>query len=421
MSRTYLCIDLKTFYASCECAERNLDPFTTNLVVADPSRGKGTICLAISPAMKKLGIKNRCRLFEIPSDVKYIMAPPRMALYIEKSAAVYSIYLRYISKDDIHVYSIDEAFLDVTDYLSLYNMTAFELAKKIMDDIYKELKLTATAGIGTNLFLAKVALDITAKHVSTNIGYLDEEKFVKELSLHTPLTDFWQIGRGIARRLNKLGIYTLKDLREKDEKILYKEFGVNALFLIDHAKGEESCTSKDIKRYKSASHSLSQGQVLFEDYEYDEALVVVKEMVDLLSLDMVDKQVVSNSLFLYIGYSKNEYPATGGSLQISERTNVYSILLKHFVDLYKKTTNPFYKIRRINIGVGDVKSEEYEELGLFIDEDKVKKERELEKAINSIKKEFGKNSILKGINFVEGATTRKRNKLIGGHRSGEED
>ena len=421
MSRTYLCIDLKTFYASCECAERNLDPFTTNLVVADPSRGKGTICLAISPAMKKLGIKNRCRLFEIPSDVKYIMAPPRMALYIEKSADVYSIYLRYISKDDIHVYSIDEAFLDVTDYLTLYNMTAFELAKKIMDDIYKELKLTATAGIGTNLFLAKVALDITAKHVSTNIGYLDEEKFVKELSLHTPLTDFWQIGRGIARRLNKLGIYTLKDLREKDEKILYKEFGVNALFLIHHAKGEESCTIKDIKRYKSASHSLSQGQVLFEDYEYDKALVVVKEMVDLLSLDMVDKHVVSNSLFLYIGYSKNEYPATGGSLQISERTNVYSILLKHFVDLYKKTTNPFYKIRRINIGVGDVKSEEYEELGLLIDEDKVKKERELEKAINSIKKEFGKNSILKGINFVEGATTRKRNKLIGGHRSGEED
>ena len=421
MSRTYLCIDLKTFYASCECAERNLDPFTTNLVVADPSRGKGTICLAISPAMKKLGIKNRCRLFEIPSDVKYIMAPPRMALYIEKSADVYSIYLRYISKDDIHVYSIDEAFLDVTDYLTLYNMTAFELAKKIMDDIYKELKLTATAGIGTNLFLAKVALDITAKHVATNIGYLDEEKFVKELSLHTPLTDFWQIGRGIARRLNKLGIYTLKDLREKDEKILYKEFGVNALFLIDHAKGEESCTIKDIKRYKSASHSLSQGQVLFEDYEYDKALVVVKEMVDLLSLDMVDKHVVSNSLFLYIGYSKNEYPATGGSLQISERTNVYSILLKHFVDLYKKTTNPFYKIRRINIGVGDVKSEEYEELGLFIDKDKVKKERELEKAINSIKKEFGKNSILKGINFVEGATTRKRNKLIGGHRSGEED
>ena len=191
--------------------------------------------------------------------------------------------------------------------------------------------------------------------------------------------------------------------------------------MIDHAKGEESCTIKDIKRYKSASHSLSQGQVLFEDYEYDKALVVVKEMVDLLSLDMVDKHVVSNSLFLYIGYSKNEYPATGGSLQISERTNVYSILLKHFVDLYKKTTNPFYKIRRINIGVGDVKSEEYEELGLFIDEDKVKKERELEKAINSIKKEFGKNSILKGINFVEGATTRKRNKLIGGHRSGEED
>ena len=286
MSRYYLCIDLKTFYASVECVERGLDPFNTNLVVADPDRGRGTICLAVSPKMKMLGVKNRCRVFEIPPNIKYIMATPRMKKYIEYSANIYGIYLKYFSKDDIHVYSIDEAFMDVTNYLKLYKVNAIELAKTIIKDIFKTHGITATAGVGTNMYLAKIALDITAKHSSTNIGYLDEEKYKKELWHHRPLSDFWQVGKGIERRLNKMRIFDMYDIAHTDPKKLYKEFGVNAEYLIDHSLGKESCTISDIKKYKSKTNSITNSQVLFEDYSFDKARLVLKEMVEIRKLEI---------------------------------------------------------------------------------------------------------------------------------------
>lgn len=267
--RTYMCIDLKSFYASVECVELGKDPMTTNLVVADRERSEKTICLAISPSMKKLGIKNRCRLFEIPKNVKYICAPPRMKKYIEYSAEVYGIYLKYIAKEDIHVYSIDEAFMDVTDYLPLYKMTARELAERMMADVKQELGITATAGIGSNLYLAKVALDITAKHVEDNIGYLNEELFRETLWRYQPLTDFWRIGNGTVRRLNSVGIMNMEDIAHADEDLLYKLFGVDAELLIDHAWGKECVTMADIKNYKPHSSSISSGQVLSRDYKFE--------------------------------------------------------------------------------------------------------------------------------------------------------
>ena len=281
MGQYYLCIDLKTFYASVECVERGLAPFNTNLVVADPDRAKGTICLAVSPKMKMLGVKNRCRVFEIPPNIKYIMATPRMKKYIEYSANIYGIYLKYFSKDDIHVYSIDEAFIDVTNYLRLYKVDAIDLAKMVIKDIFKTYGITATAGIGTNMYLAKIALDITAKHSSTNIGFLDEEKYKKELWHHRPLSDFWQIGKGIERRLNKMRIFDMYDIAHTDQKRLYKEFGVNAEYLIDHSFGRETCTIADIKKYKPKTNSITNSQVLFEDYSFDKARLVLKEMVEI--------------------------------------------------------------------------------------------------------------------------------------------
>ena len=310
MQKIYMCIDLKTFYASVECVERGLDPFNTNLVVADSTRGKGTICLAVSPKMKMLGVKNRCRIFEIPPTIKYITAMPRMKKYIEYSANIYAIYLKYFSKDDIHVYSIDEAFMDATAYLNLYQLSPIELAKKIIKDIYKTYGITATAGIGTNMYLAKIALDITAKHNPNNIGYLDEEKYKKELWHHRPLTDFWQIGKGIDRRLNKMRILDMYDIAHADPKSLYKEFGVNAEFLIDHSWGKESCTIADIKAYKPKNNSISNSQILFEDYSYVKARLVLKEMVELMSLRLIENNLVTDTVGLYIGYSKDVIKAT---------------------------------------------------------------------------------------------------------------
>ena len=306
MQKYYLCIDLKTFYASVECVERGLDPFNTNLVVADPERGKGTICLAISPKMKMLGVKNRCRIFEIPPTIKYIVATPRMKKYIEYSANIYAIYLKYFAKEDIHVYSIDEAFMDVTNYLKMYQMNPVELAKTIIKDIYKNYGITATAGIGTNMYLAKIALDITAKHSATNIGYLDEEKYKKELWYHKPLSDFWQIGKGIERRLNKMRVFTMYDVAHTDQKRLYKEFGVNAEYIIDHSWGKESCTIADIKKYKPKTNSITNSQVLFEDYSFEKARLVLKEMVELGSLRLIENNLVTDTVGLYIGYKSNE-------------------------------------------------------------------------------------------------------------------
>ena len=419
MQNIFLCIDLKTFYASVECVERGLDPFTTNLVVADPSRGKGTICLAVSPKMKMLGVKNRCRIYEIPQNIKYIVATPRMKKYIEYSANIYAIYLKYFSKEDIHVYSIDEAFMDVTKYLKLYKVNEIKLAQIIIKDIYKTYGITATAGIGTNMYLAKIALDITAKHSATNIGYLDEEKYKKELWHHKPLTDFWQIGHGIERRLNKLRIQDMYDVAHADQKKLYKEFGVNAEYLIDHAWGRESCTIADIKKYKPQSRCITNSQVLFEDYSFEKARLVLKEMVELGSLRLIEENLSTNTVKLYVGYSKDVITATGGTEKINNYTNVYSELVNAFLRLYDRTTNRNIGIRRIGISFDGVQEAEYVQLDLFKDQEKLDKERKLELVINSIKREMGKNKILRGMNLEQGATTLVRNTLIGGHNSGE--
>ena len=418
MQKIYMCIDLKTFYASVECVERGLDPFNTNLVVADSTRGKGTICLAISPKMKMLGVKNRCRIFEIPPTIKYITAMPRMKKYIEYSANIYAIYLKYFSKDDIHVYSIDEAFMDATSYLSFYKLTPIELAKKIINDIYKTYGITATAGIGTNMYLAKIALDITAKHNSNNIGYLDEEKYKKELWHHKPLTDFWQIGRGIDKRLNKMRIFDMYDIAHTEPKRLYKEFGINAEFLIDHSWGKESCTIADIKAYKPKSNSISNSQILFEDYSYIKARLVLKEMVELGSLRLVENNLVTNTVQLYIGYSKDLIKATGGTIKIENHTNVYSELLTAFLKIYDKTTNKNFPIRRIGINFANVIEAGNIQLNLFVDQEKINRERKLELTISNIKNKMGKNTIIRGMDLQEGATTILRNKLIGGHNSG---
>ena len=417
MGNTFMCIDLKTFYASVECVERNLDPFNTNLVVADPSRGRGAICLAVSPRMKMLGVKNRCRIYEIPQDIKYIVAIPRMKKYIEYSANIYAIYLKYFAKEDIHVYSIDEAFMDATKYLKLYKLNATQLARKIMQDIFKTYGITATAGIGTNMYLAKIALDITAKHSATNIGVLDEEKYKQQLWRHKPLTDFWQVGHGIERRLNKLGLYDMYDVAHADQRRLYKEFGVNAEFLIDHAWGRESCTIADIKRYKPQARCVSNSQVLFEDYSFEKARLVLKEMVELGSLRLIDENLSTDTVKLYVGYSKNEVPATGGTEKINSYTNVYSELVSAFLRLYDRTTKRNVGIRKIGISFANVQETEYVQLDLFKNQEKIDKERKLELTISKIKNEMGKNAILRGMNFEQGATTMVRNKLVGGHNA----
>ena len=413
----YLCIDLKTFYASVECVERKLDPFSTNLVVADETRGKGTICLAVSPKMKMLGVKNRCRLYEIPPNIKYIIAKPRMKKYIEYSANIYAIYLKYLAKDDIYVYSIDEAFLDVTNYLKLYKMDEIELAKTILKDIYNTYGLTATVGIGTNLYLAKVALDIMSKHTPTNIGYLDEELYKRKLWHHKPLTDFWQIGRGIEARLNKKRIYDMYDIAHTNPKILYKEFGVNAEFLIDHSWGRETCTIKDIKNYKTKNVSISNSQVLFEDYSFENARLVLKEMVELNSIKLVEKNLITDTISLYIGYSKNIINSTGGSMKLANYTNTYSDLMAYFLKLYDSTTNKTVPIRRIGVSFNRLVSDEAEQLSLFENQEKITKERKIELAISNIKQKLGKNAIVRGMDLENGATTILRNKLIGGHNA----
>lgn len=413
----YLCIDLKTFYASVECVERHLDPFNTNLVVADKSRGKGTICLAISPKMKMLGIKNRCRVYEIPPNIDYIMAQPRMSKYIEYSANIYAIYLKYIAKEDIHIYSVDEAFLDVTHYLQTYNMNAVQLAKVIMKDIFNTYGITATAGIGTNMYLAKIALDIMSKHNVTNIGWLNEEKYKKELWHHKPLTDFWQIGNGIEKRLNKHMLYDMYDVAHCNPQILYNEFGVNAEFLIDHSWGKETCTIADIKAYKPKSNSISNSQILFEDYTFSKARTVLKEMVEVKSLDLVEKDLVTDTIQLYIGYSKDIIKASVGVGHLSNKTNLYSELVKEFLRVYDNITNKNVPIRRIGIAFVKVCLREYEQLNFFIDQEKERKERNLENTIVEIKNKMGKNKILRGMNFEDGATAIVRNTLIGGHNA----
>lgn len=416
----YLCIDLKSFYASVECAERGLDTLTTNLVVADMSRTEKTICLAITPAMKALGIHNRCRIFEIPPHVKYIAAPPRMQLYIDYAAEIYSIYLKYISKEDIHVYSIDEAFMDVTDYLVMYQLTAKELGLKITGEIYDRLHIHATCGIGTNLYLAKVALDISAKHSPDFVGELTEETYKQTLWRHKPLTDFWRIGAGTAGKLAGYGILTMEDIAHADEDFLYHIFGIDAELLIDHAWGREPVTIADIKSYKPGTNCISSGQVLSCDYSFEDGKLIVKEMMDLLCLDMVEKKLVTRSVTLHVGYANRlNVPSAHGTTSLDDDTNSDLLLIPAVTALYERIVNPQWQIKRMNISCNNVMPEEYHQYSFFTDAAELEKNRKIQETVISIKNKFGKNAILKGMNLEEHATTRERNLQIGGHRSGK--
>lgn len=413
--RTYLCIDMKSFFASVECALLGVSPFETNLVVADSERGSGTICLAITPKLKSMGIRNRCRLFEIPKNVEYIVAKPKMRKYIEYAADIYEIYLNYFSPQDIHVYSIDESFIDVTDYLKCYKVDAFTLAKKLMDEIAEKAKIPSTVGIGTNLYLAKIALDITAKKSPSHIGYLNEELYKKTLWKHRPITDFWQIAKGTADRLMSHGIYDMQGVATVDESLLYKIFGINAELLIDHANGRESCTIADIKAYKGKSKSVSFSQILFEDYKKDKAKIVMLEMVLNGCQEMMRRHVITKNISMFIGYSKDVLPASKGSTRLLSSTNVYGIIKGYASDLFDKLADNSAPIRRLGISFNSVCDESAEGYDFFTDYDEVEREKRAEKTVLSLKDKFGKNAVIRASDLQDGATAIERNKLIGGH------
>ena len=489
VNNIYVAIDLKSFYASVECKERKLDPMTTNLVVADSSRTEKTICLAVSPSLKSYGIPGRARLFEVIQKVNqvnaerkrriknhefsgsscnnielqknpylkldYIIAPPRMAYYMKYSTDIYNIYLKYFSSDDVFAYSIDEVFCNITPYLHTYKMTAKELVTKVLQEVYKETGITATAGIGTNLYLSKIAMDIGAKHVQPNefgvrIAELDEMKYRKLLWDHMPITDFWRIGGGYAKKLEEYRIFTMGDVARtsiNNEELLYKLFGINAELLIDHSWGWEPCTIEQIKSYKPTSNSISSGQVLHCPYDYDKAKIIVKEMVELLTLDLVEKHVVTSQIVLTIGYDVNVNPNykgefvvdrykrkipkhARGTANLKYKTASTKLIMEATMNLYERIVNSELLIRRINITANNVINEEllskentFEQINLFEDykqQEKQKvheqKEKSLQKTVIDIKKKFGKNAILKGMNLQEEGTTIERNGLIGGHK-----
>ena len=415
--RTYFCIDMKCFYASVECAERGLNPFETCLVVADKTRGKNALCLAVSPKMKALGVKNRCRLSEIPANVKYLVAPPRMSLYVDYSARIYGIYLKHIDKSDIHVYSVDECFLDVTDYLKLYGKTPVQFAKFLMDEIGRELRIPSTAGIGSNLYLAKIALDITAKHSPTHIGVLNEESFRETLWEHRPITDFWGIAVGTARRLASHGLYDMRGIAEAPQELLYRIFGVNAELLIDHAWGKESCTMADIKAYKGKSRSLSSSQILPKDYSFEQARLVMAEMTLEGCRRMIKEKVIAGEVGIYVGYSFGTIAPTGGTLRMTERTASFSLIRDYVYRIFDETTVRGVPIRRLGINFTGIAGEECEGYDFFTDREKVEKEKRAEKAVIEIKSKMGKNAILRAMDLEKGATTVERNGMIGGHKA----
>ncbi len=479
MEKTYIAIDLKSFYASVECHERDLDPLTTRLVVADPTRTGKTICLAVSPELKKYGIPGRPRLFEVEQKAKqfhidYIVAPPRMKLYMDYSTHIFGIYLRYIAPEDMHVYSVDECFMDVTGYLNTYHMTAEELARKMINDVLKETGITATAGIGTNMYLCKIAMDIVAKHMEPDengvrIAALDEMSYRRLLWNHRPLTDFWRLGPGYARKLEKHGMYTMGDVARcsigkpedyYNEELLYKLFGVNAELLIDHAWGYEPTTIDLIQAYRPENNSLGHGQVLKEPYTNDKARIIVKEMAEGLALELVEKHLVTNQLVLTIGYDVEnlidpvrrkayhgevsidrygrEVPKHAhGTFNLDDYTSASSSLIDGFVALFERLTDPSLLIRRVTLTSNNVISEktakkkvetsgrqmtifdsfDTEEKTSACDEEKLKKERALQEAMLSIKQRFGKNAVLRGTSFEEGAMTKERNAQIGGHKA----
>ena len=413
--RTYICIDLKTFYASVECAERGLDPFTTNLVVADPDRTEKTICLAVTPAMKALGVRNRCRLFEIPTSIDYIMARPRMRLYMQRSVDVYRIYLRYVSPDDIHVYSVDECFIDVTPYLSLYDTDAVSLAKMLMDAVLDETSITATAGIGTNLFLAKVALDVLAKHEPGGIASLDEESFRRCMGHHRPITDIWNIGPGIARRLEKYGVCDLAGVAAMERETLFREFGVNAEFLIDHARGVEPCTMADIKAYRTTTKSLTNSQVLPCDYTFSEALTVMREMTDELVLELVDDGLVCGGVSVSAGYA--DKGRDGAQRTLGRATSSFKAIWAAVEEVFGEVVRRESPIRRLTVVLSGVAPAEYEQLSLFVDARADATERREAEAVLAVKGRFGKNALLRASSLTEKATARERNEQVGGHHA----
>lgn len=418
-TRQYLCIDQKSFFASVECVARGLDPMTTDLVVADPERSQNTICLAVSPSLKAKGVRNRCRIKEIPKFMKYITATPRMQLYIECAAAIHGVFLKYIAPEDIHVYSIDESFLDVTPYLKMYNKTAKELAKTIIEDVHSTVGTISTCGIGTNLYLAKIALDIHAKHAPDFIAELDEESYRETLWDHRPITDFWRISTGTEARLKSYGISCMRQIAMMNEEYLYKWFGIDAELLIDHAWGRETTTIADIKKYRSKSKSLSSGQVLMRDYQFSEGLIIVKEMMNQLCLDMVSKKLATQSVSLYVGYSHTQ--AVGGAkgtAQLAAETNADSIIVPAIATLYKRIVNPAYSIRRVCLCCNNVvKDQGVLQLNMFEDVSSQLKNKALQETMLGIKAKYGKNAILKGINYYPAATGRERNMQIGGHKS----
>lgn len=432
----YLCIDLKSFYASVECVDRGLDPLTTQLVVADPTRTSKTICLAVSPALKKLGVRNRCRVFEIPDGLDYVMAPPRMARYIQMSAQIYGIYLRWISKDDIHVYSIDEAFFDVTPYLDLYGMSARELGERIREDVVARTGIPATCGVGTNLYLAKVALDITAKHSPDFFGELDEQRYRETLWNHRPITDFWRVGPGIARRLAQMGIYTMGQVAVAPTEPLYREFGIDAEILIDHAWGVEPCTMADVKAYRSKSHMLASAQVFGCDKSWQEARLVVKEMVDDLSQQLVGQGQAAGGVQVWAGFALTDDerhamrqagnvrfyggPSGGGTARLLSPTSSLTELRRAAMDAWDNGVPREREVHRVGVNLIDVQDDNASGVQMDLFSDPAERERELKRqeAINAVKSKFGVNALLRGTDFMPGATARERHSQIGGHRAG---
>lgn len=418
--RVYFVIDMKSFFASVECVERGLNAMTTKLVVADLSRTEKTICLAVSPALKKLGVRNRCRLFEIPKDIDYIIAPPRMSKYIQYAAEIYGIYLKCISKDDIHVYSIDECIIDVTDYLHLYKLRAKAFAQLLMDEIGKKLGLPSTVGIGSNMYLAKIALDITAKHAPDRIGWLDEDKFRRTLWNHTPITDFWGISSGTAKRLAKYGVVDMEGITKLKEDLLYDEFGINAELLIDHAWGKETCLMSDIKAYKSKAHSISASQILPFNYTFAEAKLVMTEMIQNGCYDLFRQHYVTELVHIYVGYGDDK---TGdkGTVRMNVATNLFSIIGEYVDKLFDKVVDKNKPIRRLGYDFENVMPQSEERYDLFTNLESIEKEKKMVESVLELQHKFGKNSILKGLDLKDKATQRERNETIGGHRSGENE
>lgn len=491
---SYVAIDLKSFYASVECVERRLDPLTTNLVVADPERTEKTICLAVTPSLKSFNISGRARLFEVVQRVKtinyervkkapfhrfcgksyisteldadpsleldYIIAPPQMALYMKISLDIYKIYLKYIAPEDIHVYSVDEVFIDVTNYLRIYKCTPRQLTVNIINDILNTTGITATAGIGTNLYLAKIAMDIVAKHMppdknGVRIAELTEQSYREQLWEHRPLTDFWRIGKGISKKLESKNLYTMGDIANcsvNNEDLLYNLFGINAELIIDHAWGWESCTIQAIKSYKPSNHSISQGQVLKCPYTFEKARLIIREMTELLVLELVEKSMVTDQMILTVGYDSTGIPEdfdgemttdhygrkipkqAHSSINIGHFTSSTKQIVSAVIRLFDRIVNNRLSVRRMCIVANhvinekDIPDDDFEQLSMFIDNDAVmrkkeieartlEKERSIQSAMISIKKRFGKNAILKGMNLCEGATSIERNKQVGGHKA----